>query len=69
MEKEDDNNVKRRQKRISLLIIGLIWIGLGLFGLIFDPSKTLIIISQLVSGGVILIYYFLKRLSEGENEI
>jgi len=69
MNKEDNNNVKRKQKRIGLLIIGLIWIALGLFGLIFDPSKTLIIISQLVTGGVILIYYFLKRLSEGENEI
>jgi hypothetical protein len=64
MNKEDNNNnVKRKQKRISLLIIGLIWIGLGLFGLIFDPSKTLMIISQLVSGGVILIYYFWKRIS------
>ena len=66
---EDDNNVKRKQKRISLLIIGLTWIALGLFGLIFDPSKTKIIISQLVLGGGILIYYFWKRLSQGENEI
>ena len=63
MKKEDDNTVKCKQKRNSLLIIGLSWIALGLFGLIFDPSKTLIIISQLVSGGVILIFYFLSNLN------
>ena len=62
MNEKNDNNVKRKQKRISLLIIGLIWIALGLFGLIFDPSKTLIIISQLVLGVGILIYYFWQRL-------
>ncbi len=62
MNEKNDNNMKRKQKRISLLIIGLIWIALGLFGLIFDPSKTLIIISQLVLGVGILIYYFWKRL-------
>ena len=63
MNKEDNNNVKRKQKRINLLIIGLIWIGLGLFGLIFDPSKTVMIISQLVCGGIILLYYLWTRLS------
>jgi len=65
MRKEDDNNVKLKQKIISLSIFGFIWVGLGLFGLIFDPSKTLIIRAQLVSGGgyilIILIYYFWKR--------
>jgi uncharacterized membrane protein len=49
-------------KGIGLFIIGLMWIGLGLFGLLFDPSKTLIIISQIVLGVAILVYFFWKRL-------
>jgi len=41
----------------TTLIFALIWIGLGLFGLIFDPDKKLIIISQFVAGFLIFIIY------------
>lgn len=44
------------------LFMGIMWVALGLFGLVFDPTKELIIISQLVLGAVILIYYFWQRL-------
>jgi len=43
------------------LFMGIVWFALGLFGLIFDPTKELIITSQLVLGAVILIYYFWKK--------
>ena len=46
----------------TLLIFALIWIGLGSFGLIFDPDKKLIIISQFVIGFAFLIYYFWMKL-------
>jgi len=44
------------------LAFGIVWLALGLFGLIFDPTKIMIIISQLVLGSVVLIYYFWLRL-------
>lgn len=44
------------------LAFGIVWLALGLFGLIFDPTKRLIIISQLVVGSAVLIYYFWLRL-------
>jgi len=46
----------------TTLIFALIWIGLGIFGLIFDPDKKLIIISQFVGGIIILVIYFWFRL-------
>ena len=42
----------------SIPIFAFMWIGLGLFGLIFDPDKKLIIISQFVAGFLIFIIYF-----------
>jgi len=36
--------------------------ALGIFGLIFDPDKKLIIISQFVGGIIILVIYFWFRL-------
>ena len=41
----------------STLIFALVWIGLGLFGLIFDPDKKLIIMSQFIAGFVMLFVY------------
>ena len=46
----------------SALIFALVWIGLGLFGLIFDPDKKVIIISQFVAGILILLVYFWFKL-------
>ena len=48
----------------TILIFALIWIGLGLFGLIFDPDKKLIIISQFVAGFTILVIYFWIKLKK-----
>jgi len=48
----------------SLFFSALIWFGLGCFGLLFDPTKNLIIISQFVLGLVFLIFYFWFRLKQ-----
>jgi len=52
----------KNQSQKVYLIFGAVWLALGLFGLVFDPTKKIIIISQLVSGSVILIYYFWLKL-------
>jgi hypothetical protein len=45
----------------ALLIMGFIWVGLGLLGLFFDPDKKLIIGSQMVAGHVSFILYFVLK--------
>jgi len=45
------------------LTFGIVWFALGLFGLIFDSTKRLIIISQLVVGFAVLIYCFWLKLT------
>ena len=62
MNTKNDKNAKPPQKRYSLFIIGLMWVALGVFGLLFDPSKRTIIVAQLVVGVGVLVYYFWKRL-------
>ena len=61
MDEKNGNNTGQKQKKGSLLFIGSMWIALGLFGLIFDPSKRIIIAIQLVLGIGILVYYFWRR--------
>jgi len=56
------NNSMKKQSQKIYLMFGIVWLALGLFGLIFDPTKKLIIISQLVLGSVALIYYFWLKL-------
>jgi hypothetical protein len=46
----------------TYLAFGIVWLGMGLFGLIFDPTKTMIISSQLILGVAGLVYYFWLRL-------
>ncbi len=56
MNDKKENTVKNQSPK-TYLIFGIMWLALGLFGLIFDPSKRVIITSQLVLGSGILIYY------------
>jgi hypothetical protein len=53
--------MKNKKQLKIYLFMGIVWLALGLFGLIFDPTKQLIIISLLVFGAVILIYYFWQK--------
>ena len=59
----DKSNTSEKQliKKRTIFIAGLIWLGLGLFGLIFDPSRQLIIFSQLVVGIIFVFYSFLLK--------
>jgi hypothetical protein len=61
MNDKTDNSVKNQHQK-TYLFIGIVWLALGLFGLIFDPTKKLIITIQIVLGSVILIYYFWLKL-------
>ena len=58
---EEDN--KKISKNTVILISGIIWIALGLFGMLFDPDKTIIITAQLVLGVFIILYYLFNRKS------
>ena len=60
MNDKKDTPVKHKSKRIYL-ILGVIWLALGLFGMAFDPSHILMGIIQVVLGSAILIYYFWVR--------
>jgi hypothetical protein len=52
------NGSQRSKKfnQVSLLILGFVWIAIALFGLIFDPEKKVIIISQIVIGCCALLF-------------
>jgi len=56
-----DSSVKHQSPK-TYLIIGIVWVALGLFGLILDPTEKAMTIIQLVLGSVILIYYFWLKL-------
>ena len=56
MNDQTDNSVKHRSPKI-ILMLGVIWLALGLFGLAFDPSNRLMGIIQLALGSCILMYY------------
>ena len=56
MNDKTDNSVKHKSPKIYL-ILGMIWVALGLFGLAFDPSNRLMGIIQLALGSCILLYY------------
>lgn len=56
------NNSTKSPPQKAYLIIGIVWLLLGFFGLIFDPTKKIMIIIQLVLGSVILVYYFWLKL-------
>lgn len=61
MNEQNESKSGHKQKRGIIFFIGLMWIALGLFGLIFDPSKTIIIVLQLAVGIGILVFYFWRR--------
>jgi len=46
--------------------MGFIWIALALFGLVFDPDKKVIIISQIIVGGLCFIIFIVLKLKKTE---
>lgn len=45
-------------------VMGCIWIGLAVFGSVFDPDKKTIIISQFIVGGLCLIIFVVLKLKK-----
>jgi len=61
MNDKTEKSVKQQSPK-TYLFFGIVWIALGLFGLIFDPTHKLMITIQIVLGSLILIYYFWLKL-------
>ena len=56
------NSRNRQFNQLLLVIMGCVWIAFALFGLVFDPEKRVIIISQIGAGGLcFLVYIVMKR--------
>jgi hypothetical protein len=55
------NKEKKISKDKVILISGLLWLVLAVFGMLFDPEKSIIITAQLVLGAFIIIYYLFFR--------
>ena len=57
----------RKSGQGILIIMGFVWIALGLFGLIFDPEKKIIIISQFIVGGLCFFFFIVSKLKKTDT--
>jgi hypothetical protein len=64
---KDDNSRSKRSNQVFWLIMGFVWIAFALFGLIFDPEKRVIIISQIVAGGLCLAIFIVSKLRKTKD--
>jgi L-asparagine transporter-like permease len=51
------------------LIMGFVWISFALFGLIFDPEKRVIIISQIAAGILFFVIFIVIKLKNTKKDI
>jgi hypothetical protein len=51
----------RKTNPTIYLWMGLVWIGLALFGLTFDPDKGVIVVSQVIAGVFCLALFLYSR--------
>jgi hypothetical protein len=63
----DESSRSKKTNQYIFLTMGIVWLGLALFGLIFDPSKRLIILSQIAAGCISLIFYFIWKYKSLKN--
>jgi hypothetical protein len=49
------------------IIMGFIWIALALFGLLFDPEKRIIIISQFIVGSFCILVFIVLKLKKTDT--
>ena len=61
---EGDSAESKKFNQVSWVIMGLVWIALALFGLIFDPEKRVIIISQIAIGALCLVIFIVMTLKK-----
>lgn len=64
---ESENSKNKKFNQVSLVIMGLVWIAIALFGLIFDPEKRVIIISLIVIGLLCLVLFIVKKLKKSND--
>jgi len=64
---KDVSSRSRKSNNTFWLIMGLVWIAFALFGLIFDPEKRVIIISQIVAGGLCLVVFIVVKLRKDKG--
>jgi cyanate permease len=60
----DDSPRRKKSNQATLIVMGFIWIAFALFGLIFDPEKRVIIISQIVAGGLCFVVFIVLKLKK-----
>lgn len=60
-----NNTPKNEKSNIGFwIIMGFIWIALALFGLLFDPEKRVIIISQFIVGSLCILIFMVLKLKK-----
>jgi L-asparagine transporter-like permease len=64
---EGENPKNKKFNQVCLVIMGLVWIAIALFGLIFDPEKRVIIISLIVIGLLCLVLFIVKKLKKSND--
>jgi L-asparagine transporter-like permease len=61
---KDDRVKGKKFNQLFWLIMGLVWIAFALFGLIFDPEKRVIIISQIAAGILFFVIFIVMKLKK-----
>ncbi len=61
---KDDSPHSKKSNQAILIVMGFIWIAFALFGLIFDPEKKVIIISQIAAGGLCFVVFIVRKLKK-----
>ncbi len=61
---KDDRVKGKKFNQLFWLIMGLVWIAFALFGLIFDPEKRVIIISQIAAGILFFVIFIVIKLKK-----
>jgi hypothetical protein len=60
----NNSNKSQKSNPSSWIIMGFIWIALALFGLLFDPEKKVIIISQFIVGSFCILVFIVSKLKK-----
>lgn len=60
----EDSTRSKKFNQIYWVIMGFVWIAFALFGLILDPEKRVIIISQIIAGGLCFVIFIVAKLKK-----
>jgi len=59
-----DRSKSKNFNQLFWLIMGFVWIAFALFGLIFDPEKRIVIISQIAAGILFFVIFIVIKLKK-----